>query len=31
MEVTLVVEEANKAAAMAAEDDISEPEEGMFP
>lgn len=28
MEVTLVVEEASKAAAMAAEDEISEPDEG---
>ena len=31
MEVTLVVEEAAKAAEMEAEDEISEPEEGMFP
>lgn len=30
MEVTLVVEEASKAAAMQAEDDISEPDEGKF-
>lgn len=31
MEVTLVVEEASKAAEMAAEDEISEPDEGQFP
>jgi translocation protein SEC63 len=30
MEVTLVVEEASKAAEMKAEDEISEPEEGKF-
>ncbi|KDN71356.1 putative DnaJ domain-containing protein [Colletotrichum sublineola] len=30
MEVTLVVEEASKAAAMVAEDEISEPDEGMM-
>ena len=30
MEVTLNVEDASKAAAMAAEDEISEPEEGMY-
>jgi hypothetical protein len=31
MEVTLVVEEASKAAEMVGEDEISEPDEGMFP
>jgi len=30
MEVTLMIEEASKAAAMEPEDDISEPDEGMF-
>lgn len=31
MEVTLIVEEASRAAEMAAEDEISEPEEGEYP
>jgi translocation protein SEC63 len=31
MEVTLVVDEATKAAEIEAEDDISEPDEGKFP
>ena len=30
MEVTLVVDEASKAAAIEAEDEISEPDEGRF-